>query len=499
MHTVFFTVLCQRVNDIDLKNRILACRLLGRLHLADANVLLMSLDKQSKSEGDWCAAGAFVLALEDQFASVRLAAIDSITRLSLGSARFSAEARRLLVDAFNDEAEEVRLAAVQGLCSVCSAGERLQGDQVQPALGLLDDTSDAIRSGARSLLLVCRVDDEEMLGRTVSCLHAVLLKYPQDLDEIMRTAAELAVQSAPEAQHCFLSLLRLTPFHANAEPRTDNLLYNLKMVMILNTAIGAEELPEWACRHHSYFRIRWPRLVPAVPLLQAPAQGPDAPSPSRLLGAVCRSLHAAHSEQRVVELKRMLRLCEDSMDRPGCSAAPLCQMLVYIVDRVLTAERRALLEEVSCLFSPVPEPVSAWLLHGTPWLQGGLEQLPRIERLTARVVEPTNRLCKGIAGFPLRIPVAASVLHARPDSALFAAVRLPDGTVQCAALRAGRACAAGEVYVYQPATEAPRAAAVQILVLRPGHRLPATADELARSGVPLCEPAALALHFKTIT
>ena len=125
--------------------------------------------------------------------------------------------------------------------------------------------------------------------------------------------------------------------------------------------------------------------------------------------------------------------------------------------------------------------------------------MPKIERLTARIVEPTNRLYKGIAGFPLRVPVTASVPHARLDSALFASVRLPDGSVQCTVLRAGRACAAGEVYVYQPATEAPQAAAVQILVLRPGHRLPSTADELERSGVPLCEPAAFTLHFKTIT
>ena len=48
-----------------------ACDIIGKLALVDEEVLLRAFDKAGSRESDWCSAGAFIIALEDQYALIR--------------------------------------------------------------------------------------------------------------------------------------------------------------------------------------------------------------------------------------------------------------------------------------------------------------------------------------------------------------------------------------------------------------------------------------------
>ncbi len=104
-----FKLVCERVNDIDIVNRQLACFLLGEFINAELDSLLLSIDKESEKESDWCPAGAFVIAMEDQYEVIRSTAIQSLTRLALHRPDIAPSTLNLIIDTFNDESETVRL------------------------------------------------------------------------------------------------------------------------------------------------------------------------------------------------------------------------------------------------------------------------------------------------------------------------------------------------------------------------------------------------------
>jgi predicted dinucleotide-utilizing enzyme len=62
--------------------------------------------------------GAFVHGLEDECFSVRVAAVDSLTRLSMENHSLAVLALDFLVDMFNDEIEQVRLRAIESLTAI---------------------------------------------------------------------------------------------------------------------------------------------------------------------------------------------------------------------------------------------------------------------------------------------------------------------------------------------------------------------------------------------
>jgi integrator complex subunit 4 len=264
---VVFLMLCERVNDIDIGLRIQATELLGELGQARLETLWLSLDKQSKQEQDWCAAGAFVLALEDQFMAVRSAAIRSLCRLSLARPEFAAEAKTLLIDTFNDEAEEVRLLAVQSLHQICLRHQLdLDMAHLEAALCLLDDGQAEMRRTTRRLMAVARLPDEDALQRTVRCLHAAVQKYPDDLDEVFETLQSVGKQQSGLVARCTAQLLKLQRFYQPpVEPRPEDLYYVLKMVLILGACTThpslAAALPPYAYKHYMFFRLRCPRHV----------------------------------------------------------------------------------------------------------------------------------------------------------------------------------------------------------------------------------------------
>lgn len=261
-----FKMLCERVNDIDIGIRILATEMLGDLHQASLPTLWLSVDKQTKQEIDWCAAGAFIIALEDQFMAVRSAAIRSICRLSLADVAFATEAKTLVIDTFNDEAEEVRLLAMQSLYQI-STRHQLEYDitHLESALCLLDDGHEDMRRATRRLLTVFKIPDEEGLQKTVRCIYAAVQKYPNDLEEACESLQSIGKKQGDLVARCTPNLLKLQKFYQPVEPRTEDLYYNLKMVLILSACTSqtklANCLPQYAYKHYMYFRLRYPKYV----------------------------------------------------------------------------------------------------------------------------------------------------------------------------------------------------------------------------------------------
>lgn len=263
-----FTKICERVNDLSIANRIRACEALGCFHDLDLGLLNLSLDKQGKREGDWCAAGAFVIALEDQFMTVRSAAIKSLLKISLARPEFAFNAKALIIDTFNDEAHEVRQLAIEALHDI-SAEHPLEFDitHLESVLCLLDDGTASLRHVTRRLLHVFRFPDTESLLRTVRCLYSAVKKYSEDLEEICECLAAIGRNQAQLAAACLPPMLKLDRFYMMQEPRVDDLYYGLKMILLYNAATVvtelAEEFPAFSYKHYTYFQLAFPRHIPS--------------------------------------------------------------------------------------------------------------------------------------------------------------------------------------------------------------------------------------------
>ncbi|KAJ3332239.1 Integrator complex subunit 4 [Kappamyces sp. JEL0680] len=92
------------------------------MHLSQTSTILDPGDFQIDQDIhlNSAAHGSFVLALEDEFSSVRVAAIDSLRMLSLNSKPFCDKALESLIDMFNDEDSTVRRIAVQSVAQLTS-------------------------------------------------------------------------------------------------------------------------------------------------------------------------------------------------------------------------------------------------------------------------------------------------------------------------------------------------------------------------------------------
>lgn len=202
--------------------------MLGRVKGVSEKALLLSLDKESKEdESMWCEAGAFVIALEDQFMAVRLAALKSLCQLSIKSISFARQAISLLIDAFNDETAEVRLMAVKCLSqSLLVHKEALalkEMSQLESVLCLLDDSNPELRQATRRLLPLCSVINGDGLVKAVRCLNAALIKFPPDHYQVMKCVSELGRTAPRTVIETIPSMLRWDKFYLAVEPRVEDL------------------------------------------------------------------------------------------------------------------------------------------------------------------------------------------------------------------------------------------------------------------------------------
>ncbi|KAM7526542.1 hypothetical protein LguiA_016444 [Lonicera macranthoides] len=193
-----FVQICSMVRDMSVGVRVEAFNSLGKVGMVSEKILLQTLSKkvlpstkEKKYPGQFtakqcelpasCAAGAFVHGLEDEFHEVRGSACCSLRPLAILSVNFSGEALNLMMDVLNDDSLEVRLNALETMHHMATFGcLRVQEAHMHMFLGTLVDTSSLIRSSARKVLKLAKLNKLAMFKLSVDGLIENLEMYPQD-------------------------------------------------------------------------------------------------------------------------------------------------------------------------------------------------------------------------------------------------------------------------------------------------------------------------------
>ncbi|KIH56190.1 HEAT repeat protein, partial [Ancylostoma duodenale] len=246
------------------------------------------------------ACGAFVSALEDEFMSVRRAAVYSLGRLAANRPAFATTALDHLSDMFNDEIVEVRLDAIAALTPLIVHGE-LQKEQLETVLKCLDDAILDSRQALRELLSKAEFADAECMRVCARALLNCLHRFPSDKSQIYRCLSEVGARHAVFVHGMVRELLGLHLVYDTREQQIDDEYRPLipqtcppskktasfpkkflnmygprtdiaKLILILNAAANYEPivslLPECVLKHYRFLRAAAPDLVPPIKVLE---------------------------------------------------------------------------------------------------------------------------------------------------------------------------------------------------------------------------------------
>ncbi|KAL2632120.1 hypothetical protein R1flu_016806 [Riccia fluitans] len=225
-----FLRLCNMMTDMSMPVREEVCHTLGEMTGVSDSLLLQSLSKKvlSTSAADqdkpasvskevvvaleeknllsW-GAGAFAVALEDEFWEVRLAAVKALAKLGIASEKMGSGALVLVVDMINDDSSSVRHRTIQALASLARAGRLVVN---QPHLhmfqGVLEDSSVDIRKAGLDLLSSITLPSISSLKETVRAVLTSFEKHPED-EESSFTALEKLGFSHGNYTECIISEL----------------------------------------------------------------------------------------------------------------------------------------------------------------------------------------------------------------------------------------------------------------------------------------------------
>ncbi|XP_049803533.1 integrator complex subunit 4 [Schistocerca nitens] len=304
-----FGKICHMINDLSMRVRTQAARLLGSMTSISPRFLQQTLDKklmsnmrrkrsaherawESITSGEWSSGrnwaddaprelvdaesvslvnsgscGAFVHGLEDEYQEVRNASVESLCSLAMNNPQFALMSLDFLVDMFNDEIEEVRLKAIDSLTKI-SRHIILREDQLETILGALKDFSIDVREGLHKMLASCRLSSKGCLQMCVEALLENLKKYPVDrkstwccLQKVGQQHPELTLILVPE-------LLAIHPFFDMPEPDVEDPAYVSILILVLNAAQHCPTMlqlfEEHTLKHYCYLRDTMPHLVPAL-------------------------------------------------------------------------------------------------------------------------------------------------------------------------------------------------------------------------------------------
>ena len=210
------------------------------------------------------ACGAFIHGLEDEFMCVRLAAIESLTRLSIQNAKLASTALDFLVDMFNDEIELVRLKAIESLTRIANH-IILQVHQLETIMSALDDYSMIVREKLHLMLQASTIATKDGLQNVITKLLENIKRYPQDKRSILLTFKSLGLKHADIALPLVTQLLEIHPFFDTAEPDVEDPCYLCILVLIFNAAQKSPTLKplldHHTKRHFNYLIYTYPHLA----------------------------------------------------------------------------------------------------------------------------------------------------------------------------------------------------------------------------------------------
>ncbi|KAF9101166.1 Integrator complex subunit 4 [Mortierella sp. GBA35] len=297
-----FVRICDMVNDSSMVVRAKACGLLGqfktvsyaflsqtfskqimarlRVNQSARNIVSGPAQKQAQRakliatpEGDQDvtaqavrlldsgACGAFVHGLEDEYQDVRNAAI------SLHNQEFAILALDYLVDMFMDEIDYVRLNALQSLCKIGNRGPiTFDTEQLQIALGVLEDADRDVREAAHRMLEVVTVASLDGMMFFLESLETNMRRFPEDQLSIYQCMRAVGRRHGAFIQNMLTSMLSLDKNFVPIEKDVEDSVYGGNLVLLFNAAIPnpliLKMLPKYAFKHYTYLRDKYLNCFP---------------------------------------------------------------------------------------------------------------------------------------------------------------------------------------------------------------------------------------------
>ncbi|KAK6485939.1 integrator complex subunit 4-like [Huso huso] len=234
------------------------------------------------------ACGAFVHGLEDEMFEVRIAAVEALCTLAQSSSSFAEKCLDFLVDMFNDEIEEVRLQSIHVLRQI-SNNITLREDQLDTVLAVLEDSSRDIREALHELLCYTNVSTKECIQLALVELLKNLTKYPTDRNSVWKCLKFLGARHPTLVLPLVPELLSTHPYFDTPEPDMDDPAYIAVLVLVFNAAKSCPTMSalfsDHTFRHYAYLRDSLSHLVPPLRL------------PGRKLVSVSDSSGMASSEE----------------------------------------------------------------------------------------------------------------------------------------------------------------------------------------------------------
>uniref|UniRef100_A0AAY5ESY8 Integrator complex subunit 4 n=1 Tax=Electrophorus electricus TaxID=8005 RepID=A0AAY5ESY8_ELEEL len=213
------------------------------------------------------ACGAFVHGLEDEMYEVRIAAVEALCSLAQASPSFAEKCLDFLVDMFNDEIEEVRLQSIHALRQI-STNITLREDQLDTVLAVLEDSSRDIREALHELLCYANVSTKECIQLALLELLKNLTKYPTDRNSVWKCLKFLGARHPTLVLPIVPELLSTHPYFDTPEPDMDDPAYIAVLVLVFNAAKSCPTMPalfsDHTFRHYAYLRDSLSHLVPQL-------------------------------------------------------------------------------------------------------------------------------------------------------------------------------------------------------------------------------------------
>eukprot|EP00727_Mastigamoeba_balamuthi_P006284 m51a1_g2276 hypothetical protein (869) ;mRNA; f:373687-376901 len=215
------------------------------------------------------AAGALVHGLEDEAADVRVAAIRAIRSLcAAGGQAFGDRASEYLVDMFNDETDRVRLAAVRALVELGGSvgAAHLQQEQLHTVLSVLGEAAPAVRVAVHGMLAGVALPNATCTHATIQALLGSLTRWPEDKPSVFSSLSNLGKNHPKHIAEIIKDLFQLDPRFTPVEANADNDHYAGCAIAAYNAAMSDQSilslLPKYCLSHIQYLKDKYPEYVP---------------------------------------------------------------------------------------------------------------------------------------------------------------------------------------------------------------------------------------------
>eukprot|EP00048_Salpingoeca_helianthica_P006729 m.101978 g.101978 ORF g.101978 m.101978 type:complete len:784 (+) comp14105_c0_seq2:60-2411(+) len=289
-----FAVLCDAAQDASAAVRAAAMGHLQRMPGVTLAVLLQTFDKKALPPGhkpvarmapgrnrgplgdqevaDVIAAtgarGAFIHGFEDDDYMVRQEAVAAVHALAVPCRALAEAALDFVVDMLNDDIESIRLDAIRALGAL-SVYYVFAEEHIEVILGMLDDTTSAIRHATHRLLQGARLAGHNTLRAIVHRAVDSLRKYPADHRSVCRALRGLGEHHGDFAEFLIGPLLRGDFHFAQVEPSRDDPVYACLASLFLAAAHASPAvralLPPYLRRHARYLHDCYPEEIALLP------------------------------------------------------------------------------------------------------------------------------------------------------------------------------------------------------------------------------------------